>query len=211
MIPPGPVTRQLGRLPRMFGLFVFTVRRAELSGTMDNTPGLTVFAPPNRAFLKLGWKTLRYLLSPMGFKSLRRILTYHASNTLAYSGPVFEAGHASLTTIEGGTLELKVGKAEWHGKEREVLKINGDKSTVWFPDAPVANGVVHVISEVLAPPKLLEEIAAEAERVFPGRFEVNEIDDLEVRSVLMEAMEAAEQRTCPKKMWKGLDNLEWEL
>ncbi|KAI9020329.1 Fasciclin domain-containing protein [Hyaloraphidium curvatum] len=148
LIPPGPVTRHLSRLPRVFGLFILAARKAELSGTLDNSKAITVFAPTNRAFAKLGWKTLRFLLSPPGYATLRKVLSYHVSADLAYSPVVFEHGHADLKTLEGGVLKLKVEKKQWHDKEFDAIVIN-EASTVIFPDVPVANGAVHVLSDVL--------------------------------------------------------------
>jgi hypothetical protein len=138
----------------------------------------------------------------MGFTTLRRILAYHVSATLAYSPGV---DHATLKTLEGASLDLKLGSVEWHGRERKVLKINGNESVVWFPDVPVANGVVHIISSVLIPPKELAEIQAAAEKAFPG-------DELEgADAELLEVFKLAEQKGgCPMKMWKEAEELEWE-
>lgn len=53
LFPPGPVTRHLAHHPAIFGILNLAIRRAELSGLFDNTKGITVFAPTNRAFLKV--------------------------------------------------------------------------------------------------------------------------------------------------------------
>lgn len=84
---------------------------------------------------------------------------HHASSSLAYSEPIFHDGGGELKMLDGESVKLRVENATWHGKEREVLKIG--EATVIFADAPVANGVVHVLDRVLKMDKLLDRMDEE--------------------------------------------------
>ena len=70
---------------------------------------------------------------------LEMILKYHV-----VKGTHCSAGLVSgkVTTVEGAEVEVVVSA--------DAVTVNG--ANVDFPDAPVINGVVHVIDEVLVPP-----------------------------------------------------------
>ena len=103
---------------------------------------LTVFAPTDEAFAKLGGDTLQSLLKPENKATLTRILTHHVVQGRIDARTAIGAGTA--TTLAGTELGIRIEDAR--------LKVEG--STVISNDVFASNGVIHVIDTVLIPPPL---------------------------------------------------------
>ncbi|KAG4432763.1 hypothetical protein IFR05_011746 [Cadophora sp. M221] len=107
-----------------------------LVSTVDALKDITIFAPSNAAFEKIG-SALPALQADQ--TTFRNVLEYHVvSGTVGYAGML---GNMSLITAQGGTVRVEVlGK-----------KVFVNSAMVVISDVIVANGVVHVIDNVLNP------------------------------------------------------------
>lgn len=116
------------------------VQAAGLEDVLTNAGPLTVFAPNNAAFEKLPAGTLDNLLKPENKETLKNIITFHAAPG-SYTGNnirgVMGIGQATGDKVK---VETRDGKTYVNGAE--VL------ATV-----KASNGYVHVIDQVLLPPK----------------------------------------------------------
>lgn len=119
---------------------VKAVSAAGLVETLEEPGPYTVFAPTDQAFAALGG-TLDTLLEPQNKAELAEILTYHVVPGEVTSSELSDG--QKLKTVQGDTLEVRIAGGE--------VTINGAK--VATPDVEASNGVVHVIDEVLTPPK----------------------------------------------------------
>lgn len=121
----------------MFMTLVAAVKAAGLVEALSGPGPLTVFAPTDDAFAKLGKATIDSVLADKAL--LTKILTYHV-----VSGQVMAADVVKLTsakTLQGGDVKVAVVGG--------AVKIND--ATVVVADVLATNGVIHVIDTVLLP------------------------------------------------------------
>jgi uncharacterized surface protein with fasciclin (FAS1) repeats len=97
---------QLAEGNKEFSTLATAIKAAGLEKTLSSNGPLTVFAPTNAAFEKLGKEKLDNLLKPENKEKLTQILTYHVvpQNLPAASA---SAQPTSLPTAEGQSLMLK--------------------------------------------------------------------------------------------------------
>ncbi|KAJ3045199.1 hypothetical protein HDV00_011069 [Rhizophlyctis rosea] len=153
LIPPPNVLKVVAHFPKVFGLLALAVKRAGLGDELEEAKAITLFAPTNRAFKKLGLKKLKYLFSHKGKAELKKILSYHVSTDLVYGTAILEAKEKTLPTVEGHNLDVKVKKADpEHGHKHPVIEINGEAHVI-VHDGIAGNGVIHAIDKVLVPKK----------------------------------------------------------
>jgi uncharacterized surface protein with fasciclin (FAS1) repeats len=122
-----------------FSTLLAAVKAAGLEATLRGPGPFTVFAPTDAAFAALPDGTVEALL--MDKAGLTSILTYHV-----VSGRVMAADVVKLTeaiTVNGEKVAVVVG--------RDGVTVNGAK--VVQTDIAASNGVIHVIDQVLMPPK----------------------------------------------------------
>ncbi|KND03863.1 uncharacterized protein SPPG_01316 [Spizellomyces punctatus DAOM BR117] len=151
IVPPPNVFYVLGHFPLEFGIFEVAIGKAGLKDVVKETAAITVFAPSNRAFKKLGFKRLRYLFSPDGVEDLRRIVSYHISPQLVYTPDIWKAKELELPTIEGAKLKITAKeKDDKHDHKHPVIEIN-EEAHVFINDGIAMNGVIHAIDAVLSP------------------------------------------------------------
>lgn len=108
----------------------------DLVEAVDSLPQVTVFAPNNEAFAAIG-----NLLANITEDTLTSVLTYHvvANNSVyTFDGPT------TLTTLEGGDLQITEQDGDWFVNGAEIL---GGKNG----GVVVGNGVVYAINGVLNP------------------------------------------------------------
>ena len=128
-----------------FKTLVRALEAADLVTSLKSAGLFTVFAPNDAAFSKLSVNTLQNLLKPENKDLLSRTLKYHVipgqSITSADIGRMILPFNQSM--LDGGQIKIsRVGN---------FLKINN--ATVVLADVMAANGVIHVIDDVLSPPK----------------------------------------------------------
>ncbi|KAK7717853.1 hypothetical protein SLS57_006229 [Botryosphaeria dothidea] len=110
---------------------------ANLVSAVDTARDVTIFAPANAAFEAIG-----SVLANATTEQLADVLTYHVVNgTVAYS-TTLRPGEQTLTSLNGGQLTVRV-------QDDGNVFVNGAR--VVLTDVLIANGVVHVIDNVLNP------------------------------------------------------------
>jgi Fasciclin domain len=107
---------------------------AMLVDVVDTTPDVTIFAPSNAAFQAIG-----SALGNISKEDLTSVLTYHVINgTVGYSSSLT---NTTLKTVNGADVTITVVNGTVYVNSAKVI----------IPDVLVANGVVHVIDNVLNP------------------------------------------------------------
>ena len=133
----------------------------DLIEAVDTTPDVTIFAPSTQAFQDIG-----SALTNLSIEDISNILEYHVVNgTVAYSSGI-ENGTV-LTALNGQNLTITIG-------EEGRVFVNSARVTI--ADILVANGVVHVIDEVLNPSNatIADPSGSDGEGAFPGASSVSE-------------------------------------
>ncbi|KAG0642617.1 FAS1 domain-containing protein [Tuber brumale] len=135
---PQTCTSSMGKLS--LSSLIVALNRASLAQTLDNTPGVTCFAPTQEAFAALG--------NPEGKLSpgeLSDALKLHTLGKAAYS-PDLKPGTSYPTLANGQSIKvLREGGALF------VTSDGGGKAKVVRGNVIVKNGVMHVIDKVLTP------------------------------------------------------------
>ncbi|MFE4107647.1 fasciclin domain-containing protein [Almyronema epifaneia] len=129
-----------------FNTLVQAVQAAELAGTLSGDGPFTVFAPTDAAFAQLPAGALDLLLMPENQDLLQRVLEYHV-----VPGEVMSSDLSSgkVESLNGGLAVLVTDSSV----------IVNDASVVQ-PDIQASNGVIHVVSRVLMPRSLRNDIVA---------------------------------------------------
>lgn len=131
---------------------VAAVKAAGLVQTLEGPGPFTVFAPTNEAFAALPQGTVPTLLEPQNKPTLTKVLTYHVvPGRLTFAAlhrMIMEHnGEASLTTVEGGKLMVKMNGPH----NIEVIDAKGDVAQISTYDVMQSNGVIQVVDKVLMP------------------------------------------------------------
>jgi len=119
---------------------VAAVKAAGLVDALSNAGPFTVFAPTNAAFDKLPKGTVEDLLKPENKQKLADILGYHTyvgtlKTEYMQNGQQFDMVFEGKVTIT---------------KKDDKTFVNGSEIVA---SIPTSNGIIHVIGDVLSPPK----------------------------------------------------------
>jgi uncharacterized surface protein with fasciclin (FAS1) repeats len=123
-----------------FTTLLAAVKAAGLVDALSGDEPLTVFAPTDEAFAQLPEGTVASLLKPENHDKLVAILKYHVVKGRVYSDDAVKAKEAD--TLQGQTIHVSVTGG------RAMVNNAGLIAT----DVDAANGVIHVIDQVLVPP-----------------------------------------------------------
>ncbi|KAH6872672.1 hypothetical protein J4E91_001054 [Alternaria rosae] len=138
------------------------INATQLFDTVNNTPDITIFAPNNEAFQNIG-----SALSNLSTEDASSILTYHvvAEGGIGYSSTLQNG--TTLTTANGEQLTITIGEGG----------IFVNNARVVASDILIANGVVHVIDEVLNPSNatIADPTSEEGEPAFEGASSVSDV------------------------------------
>jgi uncharacterized surface protein with fasciclin (FAS1) repeats len=120
-----------------------------LEATLQDQPGITVFAPTNEAFanalVQFKATDLNDLVTKLGgAMNLQTVLGFHVVPAVAFSEQL--ASENIFTTLAGQ--QLRVNKTPG---SITVIDAAGNTATVTQGDIEIENGVVHVINRVLIP------------------------------------------------------------
>lgn len=129
-----------------FNTLVQAVQAAELANTLSGEGPFTVFAPTDAAFADLPTGALDLLLLPENQDLLQRVLQYHVVPGEVTSG---ELSTGKVESLNGGLAVLVTDSSV----------IINDASVVQ-PNIQASNGVIHVVSRVLMPRELRNDIVA---------------------------------------------------
>lgn len=119
-----------------FSTLLAAATAADLVATLSGPGPLTVFAPTDEAFAKLGQATIDAVLADK--EKLTAILTYHVVAGAVLAKDVIKL--SSTKTVQGGEVKIDA---------KAAVKIND--ATVIKADIQCGNGVIHVIDTVLLP------------------------------------------------------------
>lgn len=130
--------------------FTATVKAAGLETAMKAKGPITVLAPTNAAFARLGANTLERLMQPANKKALEEIVKFHV---LPADYPLSRLSKAyqdtfKITTPEGTSLLFDVTRLK---RKAGPLVVEG--LAVTRIDIKAANGTIYIIDAVLLPPK----------------------------------------------------------
>ncbi|KAI9670885.1 MAG: hypothetical protein M1817_003770 [Caeruleum heppii] len=166
LIPPPTTPEIIELLPGEFSTLELGLEKTGLAKDFKSTPsvGGTLFAPSNFAFQKLGPGINAFLFSSRGLKYLKGLLKYHVvpKQTL-YSDAYYPDKESTKTDLPKGLYHIDLPTLlEDRALSVDVfryggfisIKINGF-TTVTVQDGIAKDGVIHVISDVLVPPKKL--------------------------------------------------------
>mmetsp|Transcript_32065 Transcript_32065/g.45579 ORF Transcript_32065/g.45579 Transcript_32065/m.45579 type:complete len:740 (-) Transcript_32065:422-2641(-) len=141
-----------------FSTLLAAVDAAGLTSTLKGFQNITLFAPTDAAFEKLGSAVVADLLEDLD--TLTSILTYHVVEGVVLSTEL-EVGN--VTTIQGENISVEETRELFFFHRR--LALNGKVHLV-TTDILASNGIIHVIEDVLIPPSVtpptptIAEIAA---------------------------------------------------
>ena len=124
-----------------FKILLAAAMAAKLVGALNGDKPLTVFATTDEAFARLPEGTVASLLKPENIDQLKQILLYHVVEGRVYSEQALELDKAE--TLGGSSIQISAFKGE--------AFINDSKITA--TDIEASDGVIHVIDNVLMPPK----------------------------------------------------------
>lgn len=163
LLPPPSAFKIIDILPSEFSTFELGLEKTGLVDKLNTTdhPGGTLFAPSNFAFQKLGPRINAFLFSQVGLKYLKALLEYHVTTggTL-YSDAFYKVSaetenvpkgvfHVDLPTLlKDRTVAVDIAR---YGRFIE-MKINAF-SRVAVQDGIAEDGVIHVVSDIIVPPK----------------------------------------------------------
>jgi len=172
LLPPPPALKIVELFPGEFSTLQLGLEKTGLFEAIEDAPhvGGTIFAPNNWAFQKLGPKINAFLFSKYGQKYLKALLEYHVvANQTLYSDAFYKEQDSSIEAsdeidmsgipkgyfhVDLPTLlkdkSLSIDVARYGGFIS--IKINGF-SSVAVQDGLAKDGVIHVVSSVLIPPK----------------------------------------------------------
>ena len=173
ILPPPRVVKIIDLLPSEFSTLELGLGKTGLLEQLNTTdhPGGTLFAPSNGAFRKLGPRINAFLFSQPGLKYLKALLEYHVApaNTL-YSDAYYKADeddedaearrsgyyHVDLPTLltDGDDTRTLAVDITNYGPFIEI-KVNAF-SRVAVQDGIAKDGVIHVVSNVIIPPRKLQ-------------------------------------------------------
>ena len=122
-----------------FKTLVKLVKSAGLVSALSGKQKLTVFAPTDAAFAKVPKKTLTALGKDKA--QLKKVLLYHVVKGEVKAAKVVKL--KSAKTLEGSSVKIAVKNG----------KVYVNKARVTTADVLASNGVIHVINQVLIPPK----------------------------------------------------------
>lgn len=127
-----------------FNTLVALVKEAELVDALKGDGPLTVFAPNDEAFAKVPKAAVDALMADKDL--LKEVLLYHvvAGNVMAKD---LRRGHVEM--LNGANANVKLG-------HKGEAKIN--QAVVLLTDVKATNGVIHVINDVILPPKVIQAL-----------------------------------------------------
>ena len=112
LVPPPPARKLISLLPSKFSTLLLAADKTGLAKAKDHDhklTGLTIFAPTNAAFQKLGPAANAFLFnSEKGLRYLKALLLYHiVANETLYSDTYYGATENSLDGLDDGDREYE--------------------------------------------------------------------------------------------------------
>jgi len=197
-VATGEEVQQLQNIPTIvlansdFSVLEAALDEAGLTSVLQGEGPFTVFAPTNDAFSALSVEALDDLLADEN--ALRAVLLFHVVPERLPAADLSDG--QALETAQGSELTVSVSDAG--------VMVNG--ANVIVPDVEAANGVIHVLDQVLLPPGVDmaaagEEAAEEAvEEVAPAPAEEEAAEAVEEATPTEEEAVAEQEIAAPAVM-----------
>lgn len=133
-------------------IFVTLVKAAGLADTLETTGPITVFAPTTQAFAKLPAGMLDSLQKPGNLPGLKKLVLGHIIIGNISSKDIAKQihlnnGQAFYTTLAGTKLIATIDA----NRNIVLTTEGGNKSTIARFDIPQSNGILDIVTAVLAP------------------------------------------------------------
>lgn len=127
------------------------LKAADLERLISGEAPFTLFAPSNKAFLKLSTKFLPELLRPENKEKLYSLITHHIVPGQLTASKILRAmcrgaGRASFTTLQGNELV-----ATMDGIDIVLTDATGNEARIITADGNHFNGIIHFIDNVISP------------------------------------------------------------
>ena len=130
----------ISRLSGEFSILRAAVESADLADALNGSDPLTVFAPTNAAFARLGLDEDG--VKKLDTEALVNILTYHVTPGDRFLDDLLK--ERTIEMLNGGTAEVtRQGKSIFINEARLLAP--------FLVNLPTRNGVIHIINEVLDP------------------------------------------------------------
>jgi len=139
--PAGKTVVDVAAAAGTFKTLLAAATAADLAGVLAGEGPFTVFAPTDEAFAKLPAGTVDELLKPANKDKLAGILKYHVIAGRVTLAKALEAREA--VTLQGAKITAKFDSGSVRIGPATLLKA----------DIAAANGIIHVIDQVLLPPE----------------------------------------------------------
>lgn len=140
-VPAGKTVVDVAAAAGTFKTLLAAATAADLAGVLAGEGPFTVFAPTDEAFAKLPAGTVNELLKPANKEKLAGILKYHVIAGRVTLAKALEAREA--VTLQGAKITAKFDSGSVRIGPATLLKA----------DIAAANGIIHVIDQVLLPPE----------------------------------------------------------
>jgi len=167
LCPPIEATGMMTMFPLAFSTTLVAAEKTDLLKRIEESKGLTVFAPGNAAWKSLGIQNLVYLFSPRGCKDLKKIIQYHICEEVLYSTNLMKDKKTTCRT-QLRDQEIEINSFERNERRRRrpegreeredepsnwIFTINRGEATIepHFSDVLAENGVIQRINSVLIP------------------------------------------------------------
>lgn len=154
LVPPPSIDKIVSLLPGKFSTFSLAMENTGLGKDLDESDdewhGATVFAPTNRAFVKLGPRANAFLFSDRGSKYLRALLKYHiVANQTLYSDKLYKKEGDGDHDEDGDHDHDHDGKGRRrrrHPRDSSGVEMEDMSSDFWAVDLPSLLGAkpIHV-------------------------------------------------------------------
>lgn len=122
-----------------FKTLVAALEASGLDDVIEDEESITLFAPTDKAFEKLPKGTVDDLLKAENINDLKDILKYHVSDDMIFSYELEDGDQLEMLNGDDAAIEIKGNKAYIDG------------ANISFADIETANGVIHVIDDVMIP------------------------------------------------------------
>lgn len=135
--------------------FVASIYASGADEVIGNSEGITLFAPNNEAFGRLGLVT-KHLLQPDAKEKMQQVVKFHTVRDVLYENSTTKGEHQKETLASGDKLTLNKtddgffirGSGAIDGSDRSVI------GKVIKKDILTSNGVIHTVDRVQLPESL---------------------------------------------------------
>lgn len=163
--------------------------QAELVSTVEGLSDVTVFVPNNEAFQAIG-----SALPNLTMEQVVAILSYHVVEGVVGYSTMLENG-TSLQTVQGNNVTITLSGENVYVNSAQVV----------LPDVLVANGVVHVIDNVLNPDNATATANPDSDEQAPAFGGASSVSDVPFTSGVAQPTSAVATSEAPAATESGAE------